>query len=305
MVLIDPRVFINMSLHGNEKQKEVAKIVLKDSKQHEVQTVASAATTLSIGLKRTVYDAKGTFSHDNSPEIVRNEGDPQTGDAAVNEVYDYAGMTYNFYKEVFNRNSLDNKGIQLDLVVHYGENYANSFWDGAKLVCGDGDGQTFQRFTQSIDIIGHELTHGILYYDINPDFYGQSGELAEHFCDVFGCLIKQYHHKETVEQANWLVGEGIFAPQINANAIRSIKAPGTAYNDTILGKDPQVAHMNNYKHSKSESNTNMFINSGIPNRAFYLVALELGGYAWEKAGSIWYKAFTEMLGKKSTFQDAR
>lgn len=82
-----------------------------------------------------------------------------------------------------------------------------------------------------------------------------------------------------------------------------MKAPGTAYNDPVLGKDPQPAHMKDYQ-KMTDDNGGVHINSGIPNHAFYLVAMELGGYAWEKAGRIWYVTLRDRLRSNTNFQQA-
>jgi len=84
--------------------------------------------------------------------------------------------------------------------------------------------------------------------------------------------------------------------------IRSMKAPGTAYDDPVLGKDPQPAHMKDYVNTISD-NGGVHINSGIPNHAFYVTALELGGNAWSKAGQIWYVTLKDRLDGNSKFQD--
>jgi Zn-dependent metalloprotease len=82
-----------------------------------------------------------------------------------------------------------------------------------------------------------------------------------------------------------------------------MKAPGTAYDDPVLGRDPQPGHMNDYVDTTAD-NGGVHINSGIPNKAFYHVALELGGYAWEKAGQIWYRTLCNELDQGSDFQTA-
>jgi Zn-dependent metalloprotease len=127
--------------------------------------------------------------------------------------------------------------------------------------------------------------------------------LNESFSDVFGSLVKQYLKRESPEQANWIIGEGLCTARVNGVGIRSMKAPGTAYDDPIMGKDPQPAHMRDYVNTVDD-NGGVHINSGIPNHAFYITALELGGFAWEKAGQIWYRTLTDKLGTRSNFQNA-
>jgi Zn-dependent metalloprotease len=257
--------------------------------------------------QRTIYDAKNGSQLPGT--LVRSEGGPAVADPAVNEAYDGSGVTYDLYLDIFKRNSIDNNGLKLDSTVHYQKGYDNAFWDGKQMVYGDGDenlppaDRLFNRFTIAIDVIGHELTHGVTQYEANLAYWEQSGALNESLSDVFGSLVKQYQLKETADQADWIIGEGLFTSNVIGVGIRSMKAPGTAYNDPVLGKDPQPAHMKDYVKTVDDSG-GVHINSGIPNHAFYVAAVELGGYAWEKAGLIWYKTLTDKLQAKSTFQDA-
>ncbi|MCU1519606.1 MAG: peptidase, partial [Pseudarthrobacter sp.] len=160
-----------------------------------------------------------------------------------------------------------------------------------RMVFGDGDGQVFSGFTRSLSVIGHELTHGLIQYTANLVYSGQSGALNESVSDVFGALVEQYSRGQDVTEASWLIGEGIFTDEVQGTALRSLKAPGTAYDDDLLGKDPQPADMASYVVT-TEDYGGVHINSGIPNRAFYLVAESLGGDAWESPGRIWYDALT-------------
>jgi Zn-dependent metalloprotease len=152
-------------------------------------------------------------------------------------------------------------------------------------------------------IIGHELTHGVTQNEAQLLYRGQPGALNESMSDVFGSLVKQWARNETVHEADWLIGDGLFTGEVKGAALRSMKAPGTAYDDPLLGKDPQPAEMAHYVHTTSD-NGGVHINSGIPNRAFCLAAIYIGGYAWQKAGLIWYRALTSALGPQSTFQEA-
>jgi Zn-dependent metalloprotease len=236
----------------------------------------------------------------------RGEGDPPAGDVAVNEAYDGLGGTWGLYWNVFNRNSIDNQGMDLIGSVHYSSNYDNAFFNGSQMVFGDGDGTVFSRFTISVDIMGHELTHGVTASTANLEYQGQSGALNESVSDVFGSLVKQYNAnpQQTAAQADWLIGAGLLMPGIHGEALRSMKAPGTAYDDPKLGgRDPQPGNMSGYVKTSSD-NGGVHLNSGIPNRAFYLAAIALGGYAWEKAGQIWYATLTDSkLSANAQFTD--
>jgi Zn-dependent metalloprotease len=197
--------------------------------------------------------------------------------------------------------------MRIDSTVHYRVGYDNAFWDGQQMVYGDGDEnlpadeRLFNRFTIAIDIIGHELTHGVTQFEAKLVYSQQPGALNEHMSDVFGSLVKQRVRGHTAGQADWIIGEGLLTPNVNGVGIRSMKAPGTAYDDPVLGKDPQPAHMRDYVNTISD-NGGVHINSGIPNYAFHLTAMDLGGYAWEKAGQIWYVTLRDKLTQNSNFQ---
>ncbi len=302
--VVPPHMLEKIVVNGNEQQRNWAFHTLNISSQFRGRRNVIGAVNFAVSpgeKRRTIYDAKGTEQLPGT--LVRGEGDPPSNDIAVNEAYDSAGATYDLYYEVFERNSIDDKGLRLDSTVHYGVKYDNAFWNGDQMVYGDGDGEIFQRFTKCIDIIGHELTHGVTQYEAGLQYYGESGALNESFSDVFGSLVKQWVKKQTAQEADWIIGEGIFTDKVNGVGIRSMKAPGTAYNDPVLGKDPQPGHMND-KYTGFEDNGGVHINSGIPNRAFYLAATEIGGYAWEKAGKIWYVALRDRLRAKTNFKRA-
>ncbi|WP_137845209.1 M4 family metallopeptidase [Microbacterium sp. 2FI] len=222
---------------------------------------------------------------------VRGEDDPVTGDAAVDEAFDGLGATFDFLWDAFARNSLDGAGGPLLATVHFGRDYDNAFWNGERMVFGDGDGEVFVGFTRSLTVIAHELAHGVIEDEGGLVYRGQSGALNESVADVFGALAEQHHRGQRADEASWLIGEGIFTPAVEGRALRSMAEPGTAYDDDVLGKDPQPAHMDDLVVTRSD-NGGVHINSGIPNRAFHLTATALGGYAWERAGLIWYRTLT-------------
>ncbi|UWE08529.1 M4 family metallopeptidase [Actinacidiphila bryophytorum] len=238
---------------------------------------------------RTIYDAG---HQDALPgREVRAEGAQPTADDSANRAYDALGATFETYLNAYGRHSIDGEGLPLKASVHYLRDYNNAFWNGEQMVFGDGDGRIFLDFTLPLDVIGHELTHGVTQYTANLDYQGQSGALNESVSDVFGSLVKQYALGQTADQADWLIGAGLLAPGVNGKALRSMKEPGTAYDDPQLGKDPQPASMSGYV-TTSQDNSGVHLNSGIPNRAFYLAAAAIGGHAWEQAGQVWYDTLT-------------
>jgi len=312
--ILPPHMLNNIATHGTDDQKSMAFSTIKASEQMRGQRRAMSDFTAAAfrvaaatgGKERIIYDAKNGSTLPGT--VVRSEGDGPTPDIAVNEAYDGSGATYDLYKDIYNRTSIDNNGMRLDSTVHYKKGYDNAFWDGEQMVYGDGDEdlpvneRLFNRFTIAIDVIGHELTHGVTQFEAKLVYSQQPGALNESMSDVFGSLVKQRQLNQTAPQADWIIGAGLLTENVNGVGIRSMKAPGTAYDDPVLGKDPQPAHMKDYVNTVSD-NGGVHINSGIPNRAFYVTALEIGGYAWEKAGQVWYVTLRDKLTSSSNFQE--
>ena len=293
--LLPPYVLHEIARNGSPGQREAAtRTLASDGTFRSLRQVTSPSRTPQTGVRgalepegrkrRTIYDVGGT--QDLPGRVARAEGEGPTGDAAVDEAYDGLGATYDFFWEAYGRNSIDDAGLPLNGHVHFGVDYDNAFWDGERMVFGDGDGELFNRFTISLDVIGHELSHGVTQYESGLNYTGQSGALNEHLSDVYGSLVKQYLLGQSAEEADWLVGSGLLAEGVDGVALRSMSQPGTAFDDPVLGKDPQPAHMDGFVRT-FEDNGGVHINSGIPNRAFYLAATALGGNAWEVAGRIW------------------
>jgi hypothetical protein len=241
------------------------------------------------GPQRTIADARGGETTPGT--TVRTEGQAATGDPAADEAYDGFGQTWALFDQTYGRDSLDGQGLPLLGTVHYGHGYDNAFWDGTQMVFGDGDGTVFNRFTIAVDVIGHELTHGVTEHTAALVYQGQSGALNESLSDVFGSMVKQRALGQDAASADWLIGAGLFTAQVTGVALRSMKAPGTAYDDPELGKDPQPATMADYVET-ADDNGGVHLNSGIPNHAFYLAATAIGGHAWEGAGQVWFDVLT-------------
>jgi Zn-dependent metalloprotease len=259
--------------------------------EREVRGSLLALAAPSQG-RRTIFDSKHRTML-SLAVLARTEDGAASGDAAVDQAFDGLGATRQFYLDVFGRNSIDDRGMRLDGYVHRGVHYNNAFWDGQEMVFGDGDGRIFTDFTGSLDVIGHELTHGVTELTAGLEYHQQSGALNEHMSDAMGSLVKQFTRHQTADQADWLIGADIFTPGIEADALRSMKAPGHAYDNALLGRDPQPDHMRAYQDlpdTDEGDNGGVHINSGIPNKAFYLVAVGIGGHAWEAPGHIWYES---------------
>ncbi|MGH3835510.1 MAG: M4 family metallopeptidase [Pseudonocardiaceae bacterium] len=265
---------------------------------------ASFAVAAPAGGRRTIFDCQNrTFLP--SAVLARSEDGTASGDSSVNQAFDGLGTTRQFYKDIHGRDSIDDRGMRLEGYVHRGRNYNNAFWDGQEMVFGDGDGKIFIDFTGSLDVIAHELTHGVTEHTAGLEYHTQSGALNEHISDVFGSLVKQWARQQSAAEADWLIGSEIFTPGIEADALRSLKAPGQAYDNSTFGKDPQPDHMSKFVQlpdTDEGDNGGVHINSGIPNKAFYLAAVNIGGFAWEAPGHIWYETL-KASSTRTQFQD--
>jgi len=158
-------------------------------------------------VSRVIRDARGGEDLDSS--VVRGKGDPDTGDSAVDEAFEYFGATWDFFFEVFARNSIDGAGMTLDGVVHYGQDFDNAFWDGDQMVFGDGSGGCSRASPSRLSVCAHELGHGVIQYDGPLVYQGESGALNEHIADAFGAMVDQRRNGQTVDEADWLVGKEI------------------------------------------------------------------------------------------------
>lgn len=260
---------------------------------------ARPVATAVAGPAWTVHTADGSSRLPG--DVVRRAGEPDAGDPAVDEAAAGVSGALALFAEVYERASYDGAGAPVSLTVHYERDYANAFWDGTQLVFGDGDGEIFDRFTKPVDVLGHELTHAVTEHTAGLVYEGQSGALNESLSDVFASCLKQRLLGQDAAAADWLIGEGIFLPGVQARALRDLAAPGTAYDDPRLGRDPQPAHLDDYVEGPAD-NGGVHVNSGIPNRAFQLAAVAVGGSSWDGAGHIWYDALVgDLVGPDTDF----
>jgi Zn-dependent metalloprotease len=301
--ILPPHVLREIARRGNPAQRNAAlnALALDGTMRSQRMTfqllpgrTMAAVTGGPPQVHRTIYTANNTQILPGT--LMRGEGQPNATDQSVNEAYDGLGHTFDFYLKAYQRNSIDDHGLPLIATVHYDQQYDNAFWNGDQMVFGDGDGQIFNRFTTSVDVIGHELTHGVTGSEVNLTYLRQSGALNESVSDVFGSLVKQYVLKQTASEADWLIGADLLT--FDGQALRSMKDPGAAYDNNLMGKDQQPGTMAGYLQT-AEDNGGVHTNSGIPNHAFFLLATAIGGNAWEKAGQIWYDTIRDKSLKPS------
>lgn len=297
--IVPPYIFEKMMESPQKATRDAALEALSRSVQQRGERNLSprygaSVTSASANGRRTVFDCQNNWTTAGAI-VARSEGGPASSDDSVNRLFDGLGITREFFREVFDRDSVDGNGLRLDGYVHYGVDHLNASWTGRVMLFGDGDGVLFSDFTNSLDVIAHELGHAVTQFTADFEYYAQPGALNESMSDVFGSLVKQWNANQSATDADWLIGAEIWTPGVGGDSLRSMKAPGKAFDHPVFGKDPQPDHMSKYNHGSSD-NQMVHTNSGIPNKAFFLAATGIGGNAWEAAGHIWYeslKASTE------------
>lgn len=238
------------------------------------------------------YDANNTMS-ENSVSEVSSSNNTWNNKAAVSAHY-YATLTYKYFENTFNRNSMNDKGGDIIALVNLsdelGGGYDNAFWNGQCIGFGNG-GDYFKNLAGGLDVVAHEIGHGVVSNTAKLEYYGQSGAINETFADIFGAMV---------DRDDWLIGEDItkttFSP---SGAMRNMSDPHN------MGNSP-----NNYWQPKhvsemyigEQDNGGVHINSGIGNYAYYLYATSI---TKEKAEQVFYRALTNYLTSKSQFIDLR
>ncbi|KNH37264.1 M4 family metallopeptidase [Exiguobacterium acetylicum] len=275
-------------------------------------TVLGTSATFNTTLSGSTYylqdttRGKGVYTYDaknrtSLPGTLWADADNvfnATYDRAAVSAHVNAAKTYDFYKNTYGRNSFDNAGARLNSTVHYSTNYNNAFWDGTKMVYGDGDGTTFVALSGALDVVAHELTHAVTEYTAGLVYQNESGAINEAVSDIMG-TVAEY----TVgSNFDWLVGEDIYTPGVSGDALRSMSNPA-AYGDPD--------HYSK-RYTGTQDNGGVHINSGIINKAAYLLGnggtfynVSVTGIGVPKLGAIYYRALNVYLTPNSNFSSLR
>ncbi len=207
-----------------------------------------------------------------------------------------AGEVYRYFEETFNRNSINGNGGNVISLINIsdenGEDMDNAFWNGVAMFYGNGDFAFTAPLAKALDVAGHEVSHGVVQNTANLEYFGESGAMNESFADVFGAMI---------DRDDWRMGEDVVNTNIySTGALRDLANPNNGGNSL---NDPgyQPAHTNE-QYTGSEDNGGVHINSGIPNRAFFLFASNVGK---AKAEQVYYRALTTYLTRSSQFLSLR
>ncbi len=245
--------------------------------------------------------------------LLWSEGGTQTSDTTAQAAYNYAGNTYDYYKNIFNRDSYDNAGSTIISSVHYLSSYNNAFWNGSQMVYGDGDGSTFAPLSKALDVDGHELTHAVTERTAGLVYSNESGALNEANSDIFGNAVEAYTRNAGTPNANtWKVGEDIYTPSTAGDALRYM-------NDPALGGDSDYYPT---RYTGTADHGGVHTNSGIANLAFYMMVVggthprgktsinvtplsATSSTSLDMAQRLWYRALTTYWTSTTGFSGAR
>lgn len=243
---------------------------------------------------RATYDAQGTS---NLPGVLmRSEGDPPTGNADVDNAYEYAGDVYDFYYTYHGRDSIDDQGMELVSTVNFCPYmqpcpYANAFWNGTQMVYGQG-------YSSADDVVAHEMTHGVTQFTSRLFYYMQSGAINEALSDIWGEFVDLTNGKGNDDPSvRWLLGE-----DLPDGAIRSLSDP-TQFNLPDRMSSP-------YYYCGTQDQGGVHTNSGVASKSAYLMVdgdsfngYTVSGLGLEKTAKIWYEVQTNLLTSASDYQD--
>jgi len=257
--------------------------------------------TVSGGGVQT-YTLKNTTLYFLASDITSS--DPNSwSDATAIQAHWGAEQTWAYYNETFNRNSFNNAGAVIKSYVHYSKNYVNAFWDGSRMTYGDGDLSEGYLPLVSLDICGHEITHGVTTYEANLTYSYESGALNESFSDIFGECIENYASGKN----DWMMGCDI--GEDGCGAFRNMMDPNE------FG-DPDT-YKGDYWYTGTSDNGGVHINSGVMNKWFYVLSAgesgtndnnypyDVTGIGLDKAAKIAYRNLTIYLTASSNYAAAR
>ncbi|WP_309897570.1 M4 family metallopeptidase [Archangium sp.] len=264
-------------------------------------SVVTRIPHVHTALNRKMYDGKTLSTLPGT--LTRSEGAEPVADAVVNTNYNHLGTTYNCYKELFGRDSINNAGATLISTVHHRVKYVNAFWNGTQMVYGDGDNVTASNLANSLDVTAHELTHAVTDNESDLIYSGESGGLNESMSDVFGAVCEWYGDNKVISPKIWLIGDDVWTPATPGDALRYMDKP--TLDGVSLDYYPDYS-----------SGVDVHYSSGISNAAFHLLSqggthprakttTVVAGIGIEKAARIFYKANADLMTPSTTFEQAK
>jgi Zn-dependent metalloprotease len=274
-----------------EQRKKFTDTMKIDAELRQLRNQASKVTRVAHAIapaaarKAAAVPAITVFNCNNTPGLPGVHMAAGSPDRIGKRVLTATTSVAKFYSQVFGRNSVDGAGMTLISSIHFGVGYNNAVWNGTQMIYGDGDGSIFIDFSKANDVIGHELTHGVTQHSLALLHVDEAGGLNESLSDCFGSMFRQWEAKETVDQADWLLGKDVMGPAAIKKGYKCMRDMANPAAKHCMSPQP-------VKFSQYKDGMDQHVSSGIPNHAFYTVAKAVGGHSWEKVGQIWYKAMT-------------
>ena len=288
-----------------------------------------SVTTLAYNSTNYLEDTTkriGTFDNRNTTSSTYRFSDADnvwnsTTQKAGIDAHHGATKTYDYFKNVHGRNGIDGNGgpgyysaangatTLISSKVHYGSKYNNAFWNGSYMTYGDGDGSKFSPLV-TVDICGHEMQHGVTERTAGLVYKNESGALNESWSDVFGAMVERYAYGESAD--TWKIGEDAYTPGTSGDALRYMDDPHKKAGGSYTSNDDPCHYAERY--TGTSDNGGVHINSGIANKAFYLVAkggthhysgISVTGIGADAAAKIWYRALTSYMTSSTNFKGAR
>ena len=278
--------------------------VLGDTKQFEVTQGGSgfvmSATVNGIEHRTLTSQQQEAAGTDVVSSVATSWDTGVVGQGAAVDAHFFATKVSAYYRTAHQRNAVDGSGGALLSTVHYAQGLDNAFWDGTGMYYGDG-ARLFRPLCASLDVVGHEFTHGVTGSSSNLNYENQSGALNEAVSDIFGCFIAHAVQPDPVK--NWQLGT---SASLSGGPIRDMANPQSV-------AEPQPANMSTFVNT-SEDNGGVHTNSGIINNAAYLMTMGgsnpvsqvrvAAGIGFEKSEKLWYRANTKYFMTTTNFGQA-
>lgn len=314
-----PSLVYVINERGNAFLAYGVKVAYTDEDGEEIDMIYADAATGDLVLRapqihrarnRATYNGNQTSTLPGT--LVLSETGGSTTDSVISTAHAHAATSYDYYKNVHNRDSYNNAGAQIKTTVHHRVAYNNAFWNGSQLVYGDGDGSQFGPLGNSLDVGAHELTHAVTTYSANLTYSNESGALNEGTSDIMAAAVEAWKDG-SVSADTWKVGEDITTPGTAGDALRYMNNPT---------QDGSSKDYYPTRYTGTGDNGGVHLNSGIANLAFKLMvtggthprgvtttnvtALNANAMTSIDMGAkIWYRALTVYMTSSTNFAGAR
>ncbi len=243
-----------------------------------------------------------------SPTTTFGDGTNTDPDTAAADAQYGTNVTWDYYNAVHGRDGIFGDGSGSYNRVHYGNGYVNAFWDGEKMTYGDGDGTSYGPLV-SLDVAGHEMTHGVTEHTADLTYSGESGGLNEATSDIFGTMV-EFYAANPADPGDYLIGEEF--DLVDGSGLRRMDDP-----------DSDGSSQNCW--TSGTKNLDVHYSSGVGNHFFFLLAEGSGaktingvahdsptcdgssvtGIGRDAAQQIWYRALSTYFTSGTTYAQAR